>query len=461
MNVLPFSGTDLNPRVREELPRIEQHLLACCIRGDEGDWGIDDAIEVLTSAEFAIRGHASVFEICEELRRECRAVLAADVLLRLEERDAKAPGTVGLADLRPNPGEWLLETVELEPTGARARHYARMVRDAALLRRLRGVVSEMHRDVTQPPGSAEEVIQQCERLLFELTDSCGPKRDAVRSMTGPMQEVLDAIDRRAGGEQETGLPTGFSELDEVLGPMRPGHMVVVGARPGGGKTALALCVAANAASAGFPVLFFSMEMPARQICERLLSTSAGVPLTKITRGAVSPRDAERLVAVRHGETGANLVYVDDTSDQPGARIMAVTRRAVRRHHIGLVVVDYLQLMRPENPDENRTQQVGLMARRIKQLARECNVPVVCLCQLNRQVENRPGGSKPRLADLRESGEIEAHADAVVLLSPQPGQADENEVWLIDATVAKNRHGPVGEVTLAYRRPCVRFENYAA
>ena len=215
----------------------------------------------------------------------------------------------------------------------------------------------------------------------------------------------------------------------------------------------------HAALAAKRVLFFSMEMPAQQIAERLISMGSGVPLTKITRGSITATDAERIIAVARGDTGSGHVFVDDTPDQPAARIMALTRRAVRRWGADLVVVDYLQLMRPENPDENRTQQVGLMARRIKQLARECGVPVVCLCQLNRQVENRPGASKPRLADLRESGEIEAHADAVLLLSPQPNQDEQNEVWLIDATVAKNRHGPVGEVTLAYRRPCVRFENY--
>lgn len=458
--VIPFSGTDLNPRDRGDLPRVERHLLACCIRGDEGDWGIDDALEVVTPADFALPGHASVFAVCEELRREHRAVLAPDVCARLEELDAAAPHSVGLADLKPDPARWLAGTVELEPTGARAKYYARMVRDAALLRRLRAVVGEMTRDVAQPTGPAEEVIRDCESLLFQLTDSCGPKRETAQPVVGAMAEVLADIDARASGEFPAGLSTGYRDIDNVLGPLRPGHMVVIGARPGGGKTALSVCFAANAAGAGASSLFFSMEMPRKQIAERILSTSAGVPLTKITRGSVSASEAGRLASVAMGETGAQRVYVDDTPDQPAARLMALARRAVRRWGVGLVVVDYLQLMRPENADENRTQQVGMMARRLKQLARECNVPVVCLCQLNRQVENRPGGSKPRLADLRESGEIEAHADSVILLSPQPNQSDGDDVWLIDATIAKNRHGPVGDVTLAYRRSCVRFENVA-
>jgi replicative DNA helicase len=304
------------------------------------------------------------------------------------------------------------------------------------------------------------VLGHCERLLFDLTEAGESGRESVTDSHRLMREAGERVDRRQeSGGSLGGLSCGYPDLDTVLGGLRPGQLVVVGARPGGGKTALGLSVAARVAMAGEPVMVFSLEMPADQIGDRLLAMGSGVSVARLTRGdRLSDGEVIR-VATATGPSwvGGASLHVDDAPDMPAARVAAKTRRAVRRHGVALVVVDYLQLLRPENPRDNRVQQVGLAARRMKQVARECGVPLVLLCQLNRQVEQR-GNDKPRLSDLRESGEIEQHADMVILLHTRPDQPQDAAVWEIDAVVAKNRNGPVGDVPLLYRRATTFFEN---
>jgi replicative DNA helicase len=270
------------------------------------------------------------------------------------------------------------------------------------------------------------------------------------------REALERIDRRASGEGLTGYKTGFADLDALLFGLQPGQLVVLGARPGVGKTALALSVALNLTRAGVPVLFFSLEMPTAEIMDRAISSRSGVPLSDIRRGRINDDQSGRILSAGE-QLKRERFWIDDRSDLTASRLAAVTRRNVRRNGVRVVVVDYLQLMTPENARENRTQQVGLCARRAKMIARECGVPVLMLAQLNRELENREGG-RPRLADLRDSGEIEQHADVAIFLHPHKGSEAE-PVWQTDVIVAKNRNGPIGETTLGFRRPNTRFENF--
>lgn len=462
-DALPRDGTDLDPRSRDNVLDLERHLLACCLRADAEDCGIDDAEEIVTESDFSLAAHGVVFAAARECRRERQVVMAADVYDRLRKTAAGDQRVAGvLPDLGSNLGLWLGETLEMEPTGFRARYYATYVREASLFRQLRGVAAEISRHAVMPTGPAAEVLGECERLLFDLTDAGSRKaNDGPRPLAELVGGVLQRIDDRiAAGGRMSGLPTGYTDLDQLLGGMRPGQMIVVGARPGAGKTALSLNVANHVAALGLPVTFFSLEMPYTEIVERLLSMGSGVPMHKISRGShLSALEAERLG--RAGSPrgiGGSPISIDDSPDLSAGRLASKARREVRRNGSALLVVDYLQLMRPENPRDNRTQQVGLLARRVKQVARECGVPVLLLCQLNRESENRPG--KPKLSDLRESGEIEQHADAVMLLSVRADQPQDDPVWVVDVVVAKNRNGPVGDVALAYRRPVLTFENAA-
>jgi replicative DNA helicase len=453
----------LSPTDRENVPTIERHLLAACLRADSDDPGIDDAAELVGPDDFAMPAHALTFAAAVECRRERSVVLLADVYDRLRKFAARDPSLAGsFREMQPNPGVWLAGLWELEATGANARHYASLVREASIFRRLRGVAAEIAKCATLPTGSAADVLGECERLLFDLTDAGRVDPERVWDAKSLMSAAAERADeRQASGAKLGGSSIGFPDLDDLLGGLRPGQLVVVGARPGGGKTAFSLSVAAKVVLAGEGVLFLSMEMPADQIADRLLAMGSGVPMSKLTRGqSLTPAEVERLARAAGPEwVGGTALYVDDAPDQPAQRVAAKLRRAVRRQGVSLAVVDYLQLVRPENPRENRTQQVGLAARRMKQAARECGVPVILLCQLNRQVEQR-GGDRPRLSDLRESGEIEQHADMVLLLHTRPDQTPEQPVWLVDVIVAKNRNGPVGEVPLAYRRAVMTFENHA-
>jgi replicative DNA helicase len=427
----------------------EQHMIGGILRDPHV---LDEVRRLIGPDDLYFDAHQRFFRVIEELVAESVPVELVAVHDRLKARgwldDAGGVNTI--------VAFW-----ESVPTGANAWYHAKVVREASDLRQLIHVANTISRDAYDRTGPAAELVARAEQLVFDIRDRRGDAH-GPRVLAEVVREALEQIDRRAGGEL-AGLATGYADLDAVLAGLRPGQLVVIGARPGGGKTAIglniALNVAATVAAGGTPALFMSLEMPAVEIAGRVLAMGSGVPMHRFNKGVrLTPDEAGALNAVNGpGGIGAAPLYLDDRSDLTAAEIASTLRRAVRRRGIGLAVVDYLQLVHPENPKDNRTQQVGTVARRLKQAARQTGVPILCLCQLNREVENRNGG-KPRLADLRESGEIEQHADAVILLHTPPGQADDSPVWTIDAVVAKNRNGPVSDVPLAYKRPLMRFEN---
>ncbi len=429
----------------------EEHLIGGVLRDPDV---LDEVRRLVSGDDFYFDAHQRFFCVIEELVAEGRPVDLVAVHDRLRRRGwfDDVGGAKAIADI------W-----ESVPTGANAWYHAKLVRESADLRRLIHAANEIARDAYDRTASAAELVAKAEQRVFDIRDRRGDT-EGPRLLAACVRDALDQIDRRIGGEL-AGLATGYADLDAVLAGLRPGQLIVVGARPGGGKTAIGLNVAVNiavaATTAGAPTLFLSLEMPRVEIAGRVLAMGSGVPMHRFNRGErLADYELEALAAVNApGGFGAAPMWVDDRPDMSAAEVASTLRRAKRRHGIGLAVVDYLQLLAPENPKDNRVQQVGTAARRLKQVARQTGVPVVCLCQLNREVENRAGG-KPRLADLRESGEIEQHADAVVLLHTPAGQPDDQPVWQIDAVVAKNRNGPISDVPLAYKRPLMRFENHA-
>jgi replicative DNA helicase len=447
---------------KNNTPVVERHLLSCCLQvhGD-GNAGLDEAAEIVDHDDFSIPGYRLIFQTLTAIRSEGRVVTLVDVHERVVHETNRIPGLLGavgdLGGIRGLP-VWLADTLDLEPVGTRARYFALAVREASLFRRLRGAAAEISILADRPTGAAADVLAECEQTLFALGD-VARKQDEDQTVVAEklIVESQNRVDARQGGESLGGVSLGLCDLDRVLGGLRGGQMMVLGGRPGGGKTALALTIAARAAQRGLPTLFFSLEMPGDQIGDRLLAMGSGVPMSRLTRGGrLTEQEVSRVTSVGPRWQGSPL-YVDDTSDQAVARMASKLRRGIRRNGIGLVVIDYLQLVRPENPRDNRVQQVGTIARRVKGMARDHGVPVVCLCQLNRSAEQR--NDKPKLSDLRESGEIEQHADMVVLLhhDEQPYDA---AVWKIEALVRKNRNGPVDEVDLSYVRAVMTFNNYA-
>jgi replicative DNA helicase len=286
----------------------------------------------------------------------------------------------------------------------------------------------------------------------------------ITGQTSTLEEALrlayDRIDARheRGEYSISGLPTGFVDLDEKTAGLQNSELVIVAARPSVGKTAFAVNIVRHiAVEDNKPVFFVSLEQSRIELAERLLCCQSRVDSHKL-RTHLNSDDMQKLIDAGGLLRNAKL-FIDDTPGQGMLRIAANARRLKLRHHIKAVFVDYLQLIEPDNRRDSRQEQVALISRRLKHLARELQIPVVALAQLNRSSEDRQG-NKPRLADLRESGSIEQDADTVVLLHRpelyEPGQ-HEGTVELI---IAKQRNGPTGEITLTYLKQFMRFENFA-
>jgi replicative DNA helicase len=404
-----------------------------------------DVERIVSAGSFYFDANQKIFRALSDLAADGKPIDAVALLDALGSRKQ-------LADV--GGAEYLADVLQSAATGASAEYHAKLVRDAALVRGLIHASRETLRDAYDGVRPAADLLAEAETRVMAVAD--GAPHDA-EPVAAPelVRAFLERIDVRASGAAPTGFGTGFPDVDQYLCGVHPGQLVIVGARPGVGKTAFALALALHWTRAGIPTLLFSLEMPHGEIIDRAASARSNVPLSNVRAGKLSAGQTERLASAAD-QMRREPLFIDDGCALSAARMGAVVRRAVRRNGVRAVVVDYLQLLAPENPKENRTQQVGLMARRAKMTARACGVPLLVLSQLNREMENRPD-AKPRLSDLRESGEIEQHADAVVFLAPQ--KVDPNSpVWPVDVIVAKNRNGPVGEVTIDYNRPFTRFEN---
>jgi replicative DNA helicase len=379
--------------------------------------------------------HADLVTLADELRR------------RGWVEDVGGYGT--LADL------W-----EAVPTSANVLHHARLVRDRAALRRLAVVGEEIARSAADPDDTAEALLGRAEQAVLAVAPLGAG--GATAPLSEALDEACDRIDARcANAGQPSGVPTGLADLDRLTSGLQDGELTVLAARPSCGKTALAVSVARHAAMRlGLPTLVVSLEQRRAELAERLLCAESGLDSARLRSGLVGPEDARLLAAARDRLAPAPL-FIDDTPAQGMLRVAAGARRLKHRRGLRLVVVDYLQLVDPEDRKASRNDQVGGIARRLKALARELAAPVLALCQLNREVESRPGG-RPRLSDLRDSGEIEQHADTVMLLWRQaPTEPEQGSpVTRVGIDVAKQRNGPTGDVTVAFRRACMRFEDYA-
>lgn len=425
----------------------ERIVAGCVLHGPDE---VDDARAVVSADDFALYPCRLVFETACRLRDEGRHIDAAAVLVAL--------GAAGKAqDLGPNPGGFLADLLADAPTAANLSYAAGQVREAAKLRRLTALAYELIRDAADPPEPADDLAARFERQLAEVGDAT-PTQHGPTPIKAILNDAITRYDNAATGRAaDSALRTGFAQLDRALGGFTPGQLIVVGARPATGKTALATRFATSIARSGAGVLLFSLEMSRAEIVDRVVASEADVSLPRL-RGSspMDPEQVNRVVALTEEDSVAGLpLWVDDRSGLTATAIAATARRYVRRHGVRLVVVDYLQLMKPENPKEPRYLQVGTSGRLLKELARRAGVTVLCLAQLNREVEAR-GDGKPRLSDLRDSGEIEQDADAVMLLH-RLDDGEQLPVHRVDLILAKNRSGPVGTFGLDYHRVFTRFE----
>lgn len=360
---------------------------------------------------------------------------------------------------------FLEKTFNSVANSAHARYYAEIVRDKSTCRSLINASTEILRDAYSESADANELLGFSEQKIFSIQD----KRETgtVSTMNQLMEDAIERLDARLRGDDPGNcVDTGFADVDELLTGFHKSQLIVLAARPGMGKTALAMNFAENISMKfGEPVLYMSLEMSTVELADRMLCSIAQVDSHKLRKWSpLSEKERQRMVE-KAAEMSSAPLFVDDTPGRRVVEIAAAARRIKRQEgRLGLVVIDYLQLIEPDNPRAPRQEQVAKMTRRLKLLARDIQIPILCLAQLNRQAEEGRV-TRPRLSHLRESGAIEQDADVVMFIhrsevdqENSEGRADvEGEAELI---VAKQRNGPMGSVKLTWRKQFTRFDDRA-
>jgi replicative DNA helicase len=414
---------------------------------------ITAAVEAnVDASDFYKPAHTHVFEAILSLYGQGEPVDPVTVAEELRRADLLEPlgGRAALLQLQAST-----------PASANATHYAKIVNELALLRRLIGVagdIAEMGYDDSQ---EVVDTLDRAESLVFEVAER--RVSESMVKVSDALQDTLDQLEALYDSTGDiTGVPTGYTELDHLLLGLQPSNLIVVAARPGAGKTSLALGAAANVAmEARKPVLFFSMEMGTLELTKRLLAGEARVDARRLQTGNIPEGDWTRL-SHAVGRLAEAPLFIDDNPHCTVMEMRAKSRRTKARHgELGLVVVDYLQLMTPlTKRAENRQVEVAEISRGLKILARELDCPVMALSQLNRQLEYR-ADKRPMLADLRESGSLEQDSDVVVFIyRDEIYNPDSDQRGTAEIIVSKHRNGPTGTTRLAFVDRLTKFANMA-
>jgi replicative DNA helicase len=439
---------------REDFERTPPHDIAAeqCVLGGMllSKDAISDVLEVIKPNDHYRPAHQIVHETILDLYGRGEPADAVTVAAELTKR-----GDIGKVGGAP----YLHTLIASVPTAANAGYYARIVRERAILRRLVEVGTRIVQLGYAGDGDADELVDRAQAEIYGVTErrTSDDYLPLSEIMPGALVEI-ESIGSRGG--TMTGVPTGFADLDALTNGLHAGQMVVVAARPALGKSTLALDFARAASiKSGLASVIFSLEMSRNEITMRLLSAEARVALHSMRTGQMTDDDWTRL-AKRMSEVANAPLFIDDSPNMSMMEIRAKCRRLKQQHDLRLVIIDYLQLMSSPKRVETRQQEVSEMSRSLKLLAKELNVPVIAVAQLNRGPEQRTD-KKPMLSDLRESGSIEQDADVVILLhredayereSPRAGEAD--------FIVAKHRNGPTATVTVAFQGHYSRFVDMA-
>jgi len=418
---------------------------------------MNDVAEVVGPEDFASPAHEAIFEAMRALDLTSRRVDHLTLAEELKTRGQLA--SVG------GPA-YLMSLDQVVPLAQNARQYAELVKDKALRRRVVDAARAIIELASSEVGETDVLIDEAERRMFLVAEK---KRDGdlmpVRELMDRTLELLDKMRLSATGI--TGLSTGYIDLDNQLTGFHGGELLVLAARPGVGKTSLAMNMAVHCATKEKrPAAIFSLEMPSEQLLMRLLASTARVDMKKLRGGRLSPNDEERLTEIAGSLFEAPL-YIDDTGSLSPFDLRAKLRRLKQKTgDLGLVVIDYLQLMSMKGRTESRQLEVAEISRALKQLSKELDVPVLALSQLSRKVEERKGG-KPMLSDLRESGAIEQDADVVMFIHREDegdgdgeggGGEQRGGAIPVELIVAKQRNGPIGSIDLVFIAEYTRFES---
>ncbi len=440
-----ISSTHLPPQNIE----AEKSLLGSVFLDKEALIKVVDTVRPET---FYVRAHNLIYEHILKLYEKREPIDLLTVSSSLNE--AKILDEVGGVG-------YLTSLVNSVPTSAHIQTYGKIIERKKTLRDLINAAHEIVSIGHDEESPIEEILDQAEQRIFALSQRSVQQN--FTSVSGSLQEAFDRLDRLHKGDGALrGNTTGFIDIDNMTGGLQPANLVILAARPSYGKTSLALDIARNA-SKEVPVGIFSLEMSKDDIIDRVISSEAGVSLYKMRSGKLSANgdgsDFQK-IAMALDSLQHNKLYIEDSSGVTLLQMRAMARRLQAEHGLGLLVIDYLQLITPSRANDSPVQQITEISRGLKALAKELNIPVLALSQLSRAVENRPD-QRPRLSDLRDSGSIEQDADLVFFIHREDKhKPDTDKKNIAEIIIAKHRNGPTGQVELFFDGECAAFRNLA-
>lgn len=445
----PIDAAERRLKVPPNSVEAEQSLLGGLMQDNEA-W--DKVADIVIAGDFYRKDHRLIFSAIAELAEDghpCDVVTVSEYLdNRNELNDAG-----GL--------EYLATLTNETPGAANARAYAQILRERSTLRSLINAGNEISGNAFATEGrSASELVDEAERLVFEIAETGARGRVGFQSLKQILPATVDRIDvlHQTGGDI-TGIPTGFNEFDKLTAGLQPGDLVIIAGRPSMGKTTFAVNIAENAAiGAKVPTAIYSMEMPSEQLAFRMISSLGRVDQTHLRTGKFPDEDWSRINTAVQLMSEAPI-YIDDSPGLSPTEIRARARRLKREVDLGLIVIDYLQLMQVQGNTENRATEISEISRNLKALAKELRVPIIALSQLNRSVEQRQD-KRPVMSDLRESGAIEQDADLIIFIyREEVYQPETPRKGIADVSIAKQRNGPIGDFPLTFVGRFTKFENW--
>lgn len=452
------SSPPIDPQVAAlKLPphsiEAEQSLIGGLLL-DNSAW--DRIADVVRETDFYRDDHRRIFRHIGKLIQAARP---ADVVTVYEsiEGSNEVDQTGGLA--------YLGEIANATPSAANIRRYAEIVRERSVLRHLVTVGDEIAGSALNPSGrDVKQLLDDAERKIFEIAEAGNRNQQGfvpIQPLLGEVVEKMEELLAREGDSDITGVPSGFTDMDRMTSGLQPGDMIVVAGRPSMGKTAFALNIAEHVGvEQGQPVAIFSLEMSGPQLAMRFLSSVGRIDQSKLRTGRLTDEEWDRMT-VALGKLHEAPIHIDETGAINSTDLRARARRLHRQFgKLGLIVIDYLQLMSSNRDGENRATEISEISRSIKSLAKELQVPIIALSQLSRKVEER-NDKRPLMSDLRESGAIEQDADIIIMMyRDEYYNKDTQDKGTAEAIIGKHRNGPVGTVRLTFLGEYTRFENYA-
>jgi len=445
----PASTQHENLRVPPHSVEAEQAVIGGLLL-DNRAW--EQIADRITDKDFYREDHRIIFSAIRNLEEKSQPFDAV-TLSEWMQAHGQLEDAGGLAYL----GRLAKET----PTAANIVAYADIVRERSVLRQLIAVGTDIASSGFKTEGrSSRELLENAEKQVYQIAEQDMRGRGGFQDIKDLLTKTVETIDFLFQSEGNiTGIPTGFDKFDESTTGLHPGELVIVAGRPSMGKTTFAMNIAENAAiGSKTPVAVFSMEMPGEQLAMRMISSLGRIDQHHIRTGQLTDEDWPRITSAVHMLSEANL-FIDDTPAMSPNEIRARARRMKRKHGLGLVVIDYLQLMQVHGGSENRATEISEISRGLKALAKELSVPVIALSQLNRSLEQRPD-KRPIMSDLRESGAIEQDADVIVFIYRDEVYNDDSpEKGMAEIIIAKQRNGPIGKSVLTFLGKYTKFENY--